>query len=346
MKHFFIIHSSITWLIAQKIMEQEKLQATDCVLLTDRSFPKKTTNIQTVDISDLFLYDIKSENIGKIFIHYRRNLKTLAQIDSIVARHCPKNKPFYLYLSHQKNYKYFAFFTHPQCQRFFYIEEGALTYAGNQFDNNYPWFKKLVLSILYRIFLKGRVAPFPNSFDFKHPKYGGAYGLSEWAFPGAPKVSVLPLPFTEQPELKNIHNILVFGPYVEFGEKPQEVRLRVTREFFEFLIREKITEIHYKFHPTQLAYPENLEPLRSLIQEYSDRIHFQELTQEIALEDAAFSSHANFYLITSSVAIYAILCGSRVISYAPQVVKYYPRFQKMLDAIPKQIRKKIEFIEL
>lgn len=346
MKYFFVVHSNITWLIIKNLIAQEKLPSADCLILIDRNLNIQVDNIQSKNISNFHLYDIKSAKIHHTFSNYQRNKKILAEIDKIINTFCLKNETFHFYLPHQKKYVYFAFFTHAQCERFFYVEEGNLSYASNQFDPKRSKFKYLILSILYSIFLANLVPPFPRSFDFSHPKYGGVYCVNELAFPRFPNKKLLPLPFTNQPTLANIRRVWVFGPYVEFGEMPQEVRIELMRKFLNYLIQNNIKQIHYKFHPSQLLHPDLLAKTKSVLQEYKEKIELVELEQTVSLGDLAYTSKADFYLNTSSAAIYALACGSKVYSYAQEAVKLHPPFQKTVDAIPENIHQKMEFIEI
>lgn len=346
MKHFFIVHSNITWLITQQLIKRKQLTDYECVLLIDRRLQINSGQIRKINISDLSLHDFRLREAAQVVKHYNENRETLHQIDAAVAAVCPAKELYELYLPHNKRFKYCAFQSHSQCKRFYYIEEGNLSYAGNSFDKPRPFIKHLILSVFYKFYLQDRVPPFPNSFSIEHPKYAGAFGLSELAFPGFPSKNILPLPFTERPELKQIRQVWVFGPYVEFGEMPQEVRLRLSREFLEYLIKKGVNEIHIKFHPTQYLHPDLMSELRKTLHHYQDQITLHEIPQSVSLEDIAYSSRADFYLITSSAAIYAIACGCRVFSFAYRAVEYHPSFQKTLDAVPENIRQKIEFIEL
>ncbi len=352
MKHLFIVHSSITWLVTQKIMENEQLPPADCVILTDRNMPIPPGEYPGFDISKMELYDLKWREIKYFFSHGRQNRVQLKEIDHIISTVCPEEESFHFYLPHHRDLRYWAFNTHPQCKQFFYTEEGTMSYWGTRPHPTIPQYhgwqwemKRFILTLSHNWYLQNRAPALLRSFYPQHPKYGGAYGLSKLAFPGLPKLHVLPLPFTHLPEWEDTQHVLVFGPYVEFGEFPQKVRLRVTRELFTYFVKRRITNVCVKFHPSQFSKKKNLEQLKALINEYSDRIQFTEIPQEVSLENIAYSSESDFYLVTSSVAIYAALCGNRVISYAQQILKYHLEFQNTLDAVPKNVWKKLEFIE-
>jgi len=352
MKHLFIIHSSITWLVTQKLIETEQLPLNECVILTDRRMPVPKGQYNIIEISDIILSDLKAREATQIIKNQQLNRIALQAIDQIITSVCKKEEKYYIYLPHHRDLRYWAFTTHPQCAQFFYTEEGTMSYWGTRPHPTIPQYtgwqwgaKRFILTLAHDWYLKGRAPALPRSFHPDHPKYGGAFGLSELAFPGLSNVKVLPLPFQHLPAWEHVQRVLVFGPYVEFGEMPQEVRLKVTRELFNYYIEHHIQNIYIKFHPSQYLNKHNMQQLKQLIEEYSDQIQFTEITQSVSLENIAYSSKADFYLITSSVAIYAVLCGSRVISYAQQVLKYHPAFQKTLDAVPKNVREKIKFIE-
>ncbi|MFN7116093.1 MAG: hypothetical protein ACK4TA_04800 [Saprospiraceae bacterium] len=352
MKHFFIVHSSITWLVSKQLMESEQLSPADCTILTDRRMPVPPGAYHIKDITDLSLHDLKWREANQLLQLQQQNRVRLREIDQIITSFCTNGENFQLYLPHHRDMRYWAFTTHPRCERFFYIEEGTMSYWGTNpipvIPQHLGWHwmvKRFILNLLYDWYLLGRAPALPRNFHTNSRKYGGAYGLSKLSFPGLPNVKLLPLPFESSPEWAHVQHVLVFGPYVEFGELPQAVRLKVTQQLFNNFIKNGISTIYIKFHPTQLAHPKNLAQLKALIATFSDRIEFIELPQSVSLENIACSSKANFYLITSSVAIYALLCGSRVMSYAKQVLKYHPNFQKTLDTMPKKVWEKLEFIE-
>lgn len=352
MKQLFIVHSNITWLITQKLIETERLNPADCIILTDRRMPVDTCNFKVTDISDLTLHDLKWRELAQVLYFRQQNQGHLQAIDRIIANLCPNGESYQLYLPHHRDLRYWALTSHRQCARFFYVEEGSMSYWGvcpnpviPQYQGLTWQVKRFFLTLAHDWYLQGRVPALLRSFYPDHQKYGGAYGLSDMVFPGMHHLKVLPLPFQPMPEWAQVQRVVAFGPYVEFGQMSKAVRMQVTQELLDYFIRQNISKVYFKYHPSQLTHPENLNALKELIGTYQDRIQLIEIPSSVSLENIAYTAKADFYLITSSVAIYALLCGSRVISYGKQVLKYEPEFQKTLDTLPQNVQEKLEFIE-
>lgn len=345
MKYLILVHGNLILGMARQLLAQVDWPEREIVWVTDRQFKVPLNGQEEMDISAIELPPFRGKDAVNIPGFLRSNKHNLAQLDQLLGK---LDHDFILVLPHTQNFKYHAMLTHPACRGFYLLEEGKLSYTrGIEWPTHLSHrLKASALSWLYQKYLGGRVPAFPLTFDSRHPKYQGAFATSELAFPGIGQVQRIPTPFQADPALRHFEKVLVFGPYVEYDELPLVTQVLGIRALFRYLVEQGIGQIHFKFHPAQLARGESPLLIRKAMEDFAEQIQFEEIPPEISLENIAASSKADFYLATSSTAIYAVAMGRPVYSYAPYYIRLQPDFQQVLDDLPAVIREKMHWLEL
>lgn len=345
MKYLFLVHSNLIYGMAREVIGVEKWAEEDVVWVTDRNFSSAFRKGRVIDISTLNVVPFRWSEAPQLVRNARQNRQHLRRIDGLLSA---LREDFIVILPHLRNFKYYALVTHPACTGFYFLEEGKLSYTGGFAwpDNLVQKWKTALLTGFYHYYVQGRVPPFPPDFSTDHPKYLGTFATNELAFPNIPVKKLIPSPFQPDPALKHYQRVLVLGPYPEFGELPLASQLQCLKLLFQHLEKRGIRQLHYKFHPSQLEQGFSPPAIRALMQSFAENIQFDEIPPAVSLENIAASAPADFYLSTSSTAIYAIALKRKVYSYAKTMVRLHPDFTIVLEAIPGGIREKMIFLDL
>ncbi len=345
MKTLVLVHGNLILGMARQLLATRQWPADEIVWVTDRRYTLPPEDRPVLDISHLDLPPFRFKEAARLKSFFQATRSDLMQLDELLNG---LQSEFRVVLPHLRSFKYHAMVTHPACRGFYLLEEGKLSYTRGIIwpDNWKHRLKTVILKQLYAFYLQGRVPPFPPDFDDQHPKFLGAFATSELAFPGIAQVERISIPFKKDPALEYYERVLVFGPYAEYEELPLAVQLAGIRALFEYFTRQSITQVHFKFHPKQLAVGTSPAAIRQLMAEYATSIRFDEIPAPVSLENIAASAPVEFYLATSSTAIYAVAMGRKVHSYAPYLIKLHPGFQQVLDDLPEVIRREMSWLEL
>ena len=342
MKLVLLVHNNLTLQFARKAVEYFQLNPENCLWIRDRRAAVPAEFVHTFDLDQAPLFEFRiadALNWGK---QIRVNYRSLSRIDRCLSDFAPEG--FQLIAPHSYDLRYHALITHPGCEGFYYLEEGKLSCAGNP-GRRRNW-KRPMVGLGHLFFLKGRISAFPPPFSTGHPKYKGVFAFSPFAFNGFKNRIELPLPFRSRPELAHFKQVLVLGPYVEFGELPQEVESRILKAFFAWFAAESPGRLYVKFHPAQLAQDLSAPVIRTLLNEFQGAFSWEEIPPSVSLEELAVSAQPDMYLATSSVALYAMASGARVHTYAPDLIKAYPPFRQVWEDLPLTVRNAMSPIPL
>lgn len=342
MKYVLLVHNNLTLQFARKAVDFFQWDLKDCLWVGDRNVKLPDAFRDTLDLTAFSLYEFRLKQAFHWVARRRHNHRILSLLDRQLSTFAPKG--YQLVIPHSYDYRYHALLTHPGCRGFYYLEEGKLSCAGNP-PRPKTW-KRALLGIAHRFFLSGRVPAFPPPFSIDHPKYLGVLAFSQFAFPGFRNRIELPLPFEKRPELAHISTVLVLGPYVEFGELPLEVDVRVLKEVLDYLKSRKTEKLYVKFHPAQLNAGQSEPEIRNLLDAQRPALLWEEIPAQVSLEEVAVSAHPDIYLATSSVAIYALAAGATVYTYAPRLIQWFPGFERVWKDLPAEVRSGMAVIPL
>lgn len=343
MTHLILVHSSLTYAVAKKIIALESWSIDSVRLVIDRNFPTSEEAGQTIDISDIEINPLRWRKRREFFMIWKKNTRSIKTLDQILHS---LGSEYVVVLPHLQNLKYYALCSYKDCKGYYLMEEGVLSYADEvNSDSIIKKLKKFILKMIYRILYNSRIPPLPTNFSADRT-YLGAFSITEHSFPSLSGKKMIPYPFSYEPKLSHFRNVLVLGPYFEFGQLSMEIELKGLEALFNYFIKNEIFEVHYKFHPAQLEQNHSPALIRDLMKKYEIGIRFNELRPDISLENIAVSSKADFYLATSSTAIYTVDIGRRVYSYANFLLKFRPEFSSVLESMPKATRERMIFLDL
>ena len=336
MKHLFFVHSHITDIVARQIIKHEKYSEDQCLFLLDRNHKSEFLNQIKFPYTH---FPIDSFGVSIWFWKNRIKVTKLDQWLSEIT-----NGDFFTYYAPQSGMNYFhLIISHPKCQKYCYLEEGLCSYLKeDQLRNNKKAF--FLRDILYGLNFKNRAPSVKHFFDLKNNKYKAAYGISEYSFPELPNRQILSLPFKHKKENQKYKEVIVLGQYVEYREMTIETLLEVMQYLLGWLVKRDVKEVHVKFHPAQKR-EISIESLERLFQSYSTHLKVNLIAKEVVLENIAIATDANFYIISSSVGIYAAISGNKVFCLAKKVVALEPSFQKKIDSFPGFLNSQLIFIK-
>ncbi len=337
MKHLFLVHSNITDIVAQQIVKQYELPVEDVIFLLARNQHSNFKN------KIKFPYSHFPIDSFKVSFFFWKNWRKLKNIDNWINELTAK-QAFHFYTPQSGMNVFYLITSHPLCKGFSYIEEGLASYKRFKQIKN-PKANSKLRDLLYYINFKGRSKSVKHFFDLDHPKLLDSYGLSELSFPDLKKKQIIEKPFKNNKlnTKAEAENILILGPYIEFGEIKKEILLEALGELFDWMFQIKIDALNIKFHPAQDE-SISINPILDLFSSYKNKINFNILEDHFILEKYAFENKVDFYIVISSLAIYANVSGNKVYSIAERIASKQSNYQKHIDSMPFFLHDIIEFI--
>jgi hypothetical protein len=324
-RHLFLVHSSITYLVTRQIIAVEQLPAAACAYGLLRNFQPDPDD----PVAARALPDVPLPLTWRIWQPRQR----IAALDREVAA-LTGGDEFTLYCPHTDLPMARLLLTHPRCRALHYVEEGTASYLKpSQLRGHSAGSLKAGLR---QLLAGGRAPELPY---YLPERFGKAYGISPHSFPELPRGVVLPLPFrsmvlTPAPGRNAV--VLVPDALVEFGFVEPELMLRVMHRLLDELLARGFREVLYKLHPVQAQRSESRTFYeQDVFGPYRDRLTVRELPGTTSLEDFAFSyPDVAFAIVGSSSGLYAALCGRKVFTIAPYLGQQSERAAAVLGRLP------------
>ena len=338
MRHLFYVHSPIARLMAGAIVAHHDLDPAAVVYLTDRG--QVVPGVVALDVSDWQWRPLRG---------VRHNFALLDRLDAWLAEQFV-GAPFTFYLPHHLLPTLRAVTSHPHCTAFHYVEEGLDSYQNKTALQAIHRLRKatfkerLAATLKYR----GRIAAARGFYAAADPRFARAsgYGLSAETFPDLPDTVVLPPPFPPDARYAGITHVLAPSPESEVGYYPLADQLAVIEGLLYYLAAQNVATLHVKFHPRQLRPGGSAAAFRARFAAWTGRLSIVELPADAVLESVAVSSRASFYVGTSSVGLYAALCGCPAYSYAPALVARNAVYARIADRLPAAFRRLVRPVAL
>ena len=336
MRHLFLIHSHITYLVARRVVDREQLAPRRIVLLCVRGYRPPESRFR---IFDLVLYQDAPKQ-GAKRKRLTRGRRWLREIDQLVER-AAGGERFHFYTPHTYHRYMSAVASHASCAGFSFIEEGLASYFSRAEINAMHPPRRSILAGLtgYGTRVGDR--------EFFAPGHVKAYGLNSCAFPDLGGRVVLQDVFQDWPidSVAEIENVLILDSESVAGNIRLETALSALDRALGVLAREGIKSLHYKFHPKQLDSDEP-EHFEALFARHEAKIRTQRLGEEVIPECIAHAaSRISFFLNVSSVGLYTALAGCRTRSFAKYVLEAEPQFRKILDSLPQLYHERVELLD-
>jgi hypothetical protein len=334
MKHLFWIHSHITFLTAQKIIEENDILRDDCIFLTSRNYI--TSELKSYKFCSV--YNL-TNNKWRIWagINVFKTYKNIHKFDSNFKKIMPEN--FYFYTPQTMADLPNIIISHKNCQRYFIMEEGTGSYNINQPTLFVGW--KYYFKQILKLFFQRLYAVKESFATTTHIKFGCCYGFGANVFPTVPKEKIvkIPLPFEKITLQQEVNAIIVLdylqGLDINFPFDKYIDTIKTLCSFFA-----KNTEykcIGYKFHPSHyFSQQKFITELRKIFKETEDitSIKYIEIPQETSLENIAYSYHPDFYGLFSSSLFYATITGCKVYGINNLLISKEKTYSVLFKKIP------------
>lgn len=346
MKYIFIINNPITELITEKVInsDNEKFKKEKTILFSYRAY-KSNLNYK--------MFELPTLRKELFFLKTWVNIYKVNKIINLI------NEEYTVFLP-TTGFETFQFLINKNNCRFYcYLEEGLASYYSvsekNKTHSNFinrhsNFFFKKIKSFFHFVNFGKLVANYSDFFDVSNPKYKASYCFSNHCFGEHPNKKILNISFNKNETLSNFETILVLESFVETGVLKKQLYLYSLEWLVNYLVNNKKYTIYYKFHPDQIKSVSSKRNILNLFDKFKQNhnLEFIEIDQSIKLEDIAFNSiMSEFYMVSSSVAIYANICGRKSYSFYNQVLKLNPgeSFNNYTKTIPSEYFNIINLID-
>ncbi len=302
MKYIFLVHSPITVLVANLIIEQEQLKREDIIFFTARGTKIKDEKYITYDFPYAETYDAIPQTrffwiSFRILNEFDKNLEKVIGLNN-----------FKLYVPQNSIRGVELLVNHKQCKNFSIIEEGSASYYPFNYMNNlYGNFRR---SFWDKIGYRNRI----KEKYFYRPDYEKVYSITNEAFPGFRDKCILYIDKIKSALYDKFNNqAFLFYDNILLANNLQEGQ--VLKKLNEFLIqKQRFKKLFYKFHPNHTD-AQKLE-IRNLMH--------QNISLELEELDATFSGellainakNLTFIVNLSSLGIYGVLFKHQVFSFS------------------------------
>lgn len=337
MKHIFFINNPITDLIAKKLisLDSYKYKRDNVVILTYRNYKS------SLDFETFSLPILRKKLL--FFLTWIEMSKLKTMLNGFKDSFC-------LYIPTSGFEIFQIIINHSKCKSYSYLEEGLASYYSvkekNKIHRNFllrhsNFFLRNTRELYHFLNFGWTVPSYNDFFNVSDSKYADSYCFSAHCFQGHHNKKILEISFTKNNLLKRIKTILVLESHVESGLLKKSVYLDSLEWLIYKLIEKGKKQIFYKFHPDQknpkTSKKSILELFNKLEKNYEVKLY--EIDSKVKLEDIAFnSSESEFYVIVSSVAIYANICGRKTYSFYQKVLSLSEdeTFKNYMETIPSK----------
>lgn len=328
MKHLFLVHSHITYLVACAVVRHEGLQADHVVLLLGRGYEPPETVHRSAE------FPVKEPAVPLLCLPFQRwrNRQNLRRFLAKWGK-----EPVHWYLPHTAFSFFAALIRHAHTEGFSLIEEGLGSYFTAQEINALLTRRMRPVSrLLMR--LSGRQVQFADH------RYQAAYGCTDAAYPGYErKVRVTLAPPTGTAP-RGTRAIVAFDYVLESRLASESAFYKCVHEMVARIAADGHDQASYKLHPEQLHQSRHTPRLRSLLQDNAAGVRFTELPAGTCLEGLAAAGQRDFYIFGSSVGFYAAASGCRVVSMARRLAALDPLYRRTMESLPAEVVASFEFV--
>lgn len=252
MKHIFVVHSPLTYIVSLGVIYKEQIKREDAIIVSTNYYQKEPIEIRIIKMptkKDLFFKFRVRDWFNPIKYGFR-------EIDKLI-----NNDSFYLYVPAFSHFSK-IFLIHPHCKAFSFLEEGYSSYRDS-FDLEYlvsqyrglsfvPTKKDILRTVLLAIRGYGeKFISIPYLYNSFHGMQGiRYYCITSIAFPfQKEKIIIKPQDIIIFYDIKNI--ISIDDSYVWIGTPFQEDISILVKKCVEYLKEKNIVEIYVRFHPRE-----------------------------------------------------------------------------------------------
>jgi hypothetical protein len=349
MKHIFLVHSPITYLVAVSVIKEKQIEKENAIIIFDE-FKKFISNENYISISLKEFYT-QERSLKKVY-NYFKYFNIVNRVDRVI-NHFINNNKFIAYIPvlHLVSK---SLITHSNCYAYNFIEEGLVNYykeetlqsfaAINSKDSWRSAGLKNVKKVFNEMYMVLRGYNFKlQSLPFSYSNYGSFrdvlfYGLSEESFPLVSSTKKIILSFRRENYsfINNEIDIDLSNSIVWIGDGgvfhhgfSEDVYLQGILQGCISFIKEKcIKKIFIKFHRDEPS------SLRNKVQNLFtiNGILFQVIPDSVIMELLLFKAlNVTLIGVYSSLLYYASIMGHKSFSIYEYLKQEYEKVLKNRD---------------
>jgi hypothetical protein len=317
MKHLFYVHSGITWLIAQAIIEETNIAGPDVIIMLGRGVSFDNLYCcYSLDSDEQQLAFAPSYGSKKVLSF----LSTLTTLDRKIAR-LVGNSDFLIYLPTERNYLMQFLQTHRLCVGRNFMEEGLLTYNESFLKHGADQSLSARLQYLIRtpfhlnrtlVGTNNKTRYSPDTFTIFVCTIAAVSVLRSFT---VQQVNIAPY-VKKYPSATLQGYLFVFDPVVEKQICEKEVFLRCFNNFIQKQIPSLSSRLAVKFHPQQSSFEMYLDVFNG------HNIDYYIVPQDVIPEALLLGSSNVMTLgLCSSVLFYAWNWGHAVSTFSAELAR-------------------------
>lgn len=332
MRHVFLLHSHITWLVACGVIRQHALAPADVLFVCTRGYvPPEATYPTTVFPDRRWVITWRLDRWWRLH-------QDLARFVADVA----SGGEFLWYLPHTGFPFFHAFIAHPRCRGFSLIEEGMAAYntpeaaeaALRRVASRRPGWRGWV----------ARAWVWLHPPVFADPRYLHAYGCTHDSFPGYARRAQVQIEGRVPAGAEEVRAVVVFDSVLEAQVVSEPPFFQVLDDLLARLSAEGYHHVHFKLHPQQYIDSRYRPRLLQALHDNRHRLRFTELPPDYCLELLAQAGQTDFYVFLSSIAIYASASGCKVYSMARRLAQLDSGYRRIAAALPAGIQARMNWL--
>ncbi len=323
MKHCFLVHSSITFLVSKQYVLDKGINPNDCLFLCARNYELSSEYQQKFKNVTHYPQDIfgrEKEDLS-LLKNLFNGFKGLHIIEVFISSFCQGNK-FTLYTYSTYSHLCCILVTMSNCEGYYLIEEGSSAYS------DISLVKKSIGRL--NLFVQSILAPFfprfyvikDHHFSTSSDKYIGTITTSQKALNqlGGEKV-IITNPFDKKKLEYSPTAVISIDASLYICGVESEYIGTIMESLYQFIIhKNEHPVIAYKFHPI-LIEAKVEKTFKDIISEVFKNTVLMELQADTTIEEILNQYQCDFYSDWSSVAIYAKQMGCTCYSYAQKLAR-------------------------
>lgn len=305
MKHVFIIHSNITYLVALSVIRLKKLNDYEVLFAITRNYTIPSSNpYRKFALNDGFNFS------SNLIVNYLKLKKWQNALNRNI------DETFHAYLPHTNNSRFAMIVDNSKCSGYSYLEEGLGYYMHENVKViKRSKFENLKNLLKYSSWRLVNLLENHKHFCFTDNKYSESFVLNLDAIPTAPNKILINIGFESQKkEQSHLDCIIIFDALALFNILKREQLIDLLNEYIiPHIKKSSYKNTAFKLHPEHYASVKGNEEailLREILK--SNFTNILELEKDYVLEEYLQNKRTVLYTYVSSLGYYASLWGSEV----------------------------------
>jgi len=338
MKHLFYIHSHLSKLVSELVIEYEGINKMDIVFLLFRNMDIKDCGYKVIKFpyGDESIYFKYHKNIFK---SYRKLYNYSNFIDELTS-----NEPFFLYTPHVMKKVVQIIINKKKCLGYSILEEGSASYLAEEKLNQY--YPERKVNLRGRIGYLGKI----KNSKFVDSNYNKVYGLNKFSFPGYKRKINLSDNFLSYNDgcdynMYEGSSIIVLDGTSIYDDVSQGINVYSIYTILEHIKFNKISLIFYKHHPSQYGTIEE-KLYDKIFYKYRDKLIINKIKPFTSIESIMLNTkNLKIYISTSSIGIYGLVLGHKVYSTAKILSDVDSSVWDQMNMYPNHLLNKINYLK-